>query len=63
MKQCTGNAKAGSAADPDWFTQADQQMSDLLGTLLEINDPTCLEAWGTLERALIEAKRMKQQGT
>lgn len=59
LKKCSGIDRAGSAGDPDWFDQADKQMSDLFLTLSQIDDPSCDEAWDELEAALSNAKRRK----
>lgn len=50
------------AADPDWFTQAEEQMSALFSTLEQINDATCEEAFAALDEALDRAKVMKRHG-
>ena len=60
-RNCSGTDRANSAADPDWFEQARQQMSDLYLTLHEINDPTCFEAWDQLESAIEDVRRFKSQ--
>lgn len=49
-------------ADPDWFAQAEEQMSALFATLEEINDATCEEAFQALDEALDRAKAMKRHG-
>ena len=56
---CAGADRAWTAGQPDWFNQADAQMGALLSTLMEINDPTALEAWDALEAALIRAAGLK----
>ena len=38
--------------DPDWASQADQQLSDLYRTLHEIGDPYLFEVWEVMEDAL-----------
>jgi hypothetical protein len=60
MENCSGIDRANSAADPDWFAQADQQLTALYRTLEEINDPNCIEALEVLDTSLTAAKRMKR---
>lgn len=50
------------AAQPDWFAQAEEQMSALFATLEEINDATCEEAFEALDKALDRAEAMKRYG-
>jgi len=58
-RNCPGIDRASSAADPNWLDQAEKQMSGLFLTLEEINDPTCNEAWDSLESALSNLRRLK----
>lgn len=57
-----GSDKAHNAADPDWFAQAEAQMGDLFATIEEINNPSLEEAFGALDTALDDAKRLKRHG-
>jgi hypothetical protein len=49
-----------SAAEPNWFDQAEDQIGDLAVTLTEINDPSLDEALEAFEAALKAAKARKQ---
>lgn len=58
-KTCPGMQRAVSASEPNWFDQADKQMSDLCATLIEINDESIMEAWDALESQIDSVRRIK----
>ncbi|MAX82386.1 MAG: hypothetical protein CL843_19680 [Crocinitomicaceae bacterium] len=59
MAECTGTARAGSAGDPDWFSQAEKQMTELYKTLTEIGDESILSAFDDFEDHVRLVQRIK----
>ena len=48
-----------AAAEPDWLKQADGQLSELMGTALEIDCPTLMEALGVVADAIAALKKQR----
>ena len=57
MKSCSGTDRAGNAADPNWMTQLDSQLSDIGATIEEIGDPSLAEAYEAFSDAVESVER------
>ena len=57
IKSCSGTDRAGNAADPNWMTQLDSQLSDIGATIEEIGDPSLTEAYEAFSDAVESVER------